>query len=428
MLTEYRVDGGPWTTYSARDERVLLDDSESTLALWQHDGAGGFERLEDESGGISPTESDSLGMLWFKAQDFGDFRLRLQFREGRAEGDSNGGVFVRFPNPVQEPRVHECSKVGAAATEPAWVAINCGHEIQLYDGESGETRKTGSIYTFDNNDIDEIGVPKRGSWEDYEIEVVGQHYKISRNDDVINEWDNAPGISSDRGGDPSTTLRQFARGYIGLQNHGGDDRMQYRNVTIEDLSAGKPKADDGTDAFEVAGVGPHTIEVRATDEAGNVSRASFDKEIGDSVAPGAGGATPQPLPLAPTSSLLPPLIDTPATFRLGSVSSRVTRATFAKRGVKIPVNCTGAMDGSAKLTVSRADRKRLKLKSTTIDSEDVKCWGPHSVQVTLKPSSSIAKALARKGGPKSVKLTLAVQMRDWGKPATTTKKTITLRR
>ena len=48
--------------------------------------------------------------------------------------------------------------------------------------------------------------------------------------------------------------------------------------------------------------------------------------------------------------------------------------------------------------------------------------------VTLKPSSAIAKRLAAKGGPKSVKLTLSVQMRDWGKPATTTKKTITLRR
>ena len=48
--------------------------------------------------------------------------------------------------------------------------------------------------------------------------------------------------------------------------------------------------------------------------------------------------------------------------------------------------------------------------------------------MTLKPTSAIAKRLAAKGGPKRVKLTLSVQMRDWGKPATTTKKTITLRR
>ena len=50
------------------------------------------------------------------------------------------------------------------------------------------------------------------TWEDYEIEVVGQHYTIRRNGEVINEFENSPGKNSDRGGDPSTTLRQFARG------------------------------------------------------------------------------------------------------------------------------------------------------------------------------------------------------------------------
>ena len=62
-LTEYRVDGGPWTPYSAEDEHVLFDGTESTLALWQHDGDGGFERLDPEdetdsrTGGITPTPS-----------------------------------------------------------------------------------------------------------------------------------------------------------------------------------------------------------------------------------------------------------------------------------------------------------------------------------------------------------------------------------
>ena len=52
----------------------------------------------------------------------------------------------------------------------------------------------------------------RGTWEDYEIEVVGQTYTIRRNGEVINEFENAPGKNSDRAGDPSTTLRQFAAG------------------------------------------------------------------------------------------------------------------------------------------------------------------------------------------------------------------------
>src|SRR5690242_14278442 len=81
-----------------------------------------------------------------------------------------------------------------AGSDDAWVAVYCGYEIQLYDGTDGETRKTGSIYTFDNNDIDEIGPAKPvGEWEDYEIEVRGMHFKISRNGQVIKEFDNTPG-------------------------------------------------------------------------------------------------------------------------------------------------------------------------------------------------------------------------------------------
>ena len=172
---------------------------------------------------------------------------------------------MRFPNPEQNPRVDECSKIGSAATQPAWVAINCGHEIQLYDGETGETRKTGSIYTFDNNNLEQAGIDPalRGTWEDYEIEVVGQNYTIRRNGEVINEFENSPGKNSDRGGDPSTTLRQFTRGYIGLQNHGVEDKMQYRNMRVEDLTPGAPKAEDATGPFTVTGArsahdrGPH---------------------------------------------------------------------------------------------------------------------------------------------------------------------------
>jgi hypothetical protein len=48
--------------------------------------------------------------------------------------------------------------------------------------------------------------------------------------------------------------------------------------------------------------------------------------------------------------------------------------------------------------------------------------------VSFKPSSSIARLLARKGGPARVRMTVAVQMRDWGKPATTVTKSVTLKR
>jgi hypothetical protein len=122
------------------------------------------------------------------------------------------------------------------------------------------------------------------------------------------------------------------------------------------------------------------------------------------------------------------MIDTPASATLGKVTARIARATFAKRGLSVPIACTGAMDGTAKLTVASSIAKRLKLSRTTLAGQSVKCYGPHSIQVSLKPSSALAKQLARKGGPKSVTLTLTVEMRDFGRAPQTIVKSVTLKR
>ncbi len=52
---------------------------------------------------------------------------------------------------------------------------------------------------------------------------------------VINEFDNTPGKQSSRAGDPPTDLRQFASGFIGLQNHSDNDLIDYRNIRVRQL-------------------------------------------------------------------------------------------------------------------------------------------------------------------------------------------------
>ncbi len=97
VLTQYRVDGGPWKTYSAADEQ-LFDGTAAALGQWAQAGAGHFDLLDDGSGGVTPV--DGLGMLWYPVKPYGDFKLKFQFREGRTDGgSSNGGAFVRFPDP-----------------------------------------------------------------------------------------------------------------------------------------------------------------------------------------------------------------------------------------------------------------------------------------------------------------------------------------
>jgi glucose/arabinose dehydrogenase len=213
----------------------IFDGTAESLRGWVMAPSGQFVLQPD---GLLRTEG-GLGMLYYAARQYGDFSLRLQFRDmAPGQARSNSGVFARFPDPripLDQRPPGSCGTVGSARTSPAWVAIYCGHEIQIYDGDTGEPQKTGSIYNFDPVPIAGAGATPKGQWNDYEIRVVGQHYTIIRNGVVINEFDNTPGKQSSRAGDPPTDLRQFASGFIGLQNHGTNDVVDFRNIRVRAL-------------------------------------------------------------------------------------------------------------------------------------------------------------------------------------------------
>ncbi|SFP03335.1 F5/8 type C domain-containing protein [Amycolatopsis arida] len=214
---------------------AIFDGTAQSLLGWEQAPSGRFEIQPDGS----LRSSGGLGMLWYAGKEFGDFSLKLRFRDvAPGEHRANSGVFVRFPDPrtpLEQRPPGSCGTQGAARTSQAWVAIYCGQEVQIYDGASGEPQKTGSIYNFDPVGLDQAGATPKGQWNDYEIRVVGQHYTILRNGVVINEFDNLPGKQSSRAGDPPTDLRQFASGFIGLQNHGNNDLIEFRNIRVRQL-------------------------------------------------------------------------------------------------------------------------------------------------------------------------------------------------
>jgi len=212
----------------------LYNGTAESLRDWAQAPTGQFAIQAD--GSLRP--SGGLGMLYY-TKPFRDFSLTLQFRDV-APGDARGnsGVFTRFPDPripLDQRPPGSCGTVGSARTSQAWVAIYCGHEVQIYDGETGEPQKTGSIYNFDPNPLSAAGVTEKNVWNRYEVRVVGQHYTIIRNGTVINEFDNTPGKQSSRAGDPPTDLRQFAEGFIGLQNHSDTDIVEFRNIRVRAL-------------------------------------------------------------------------------------------------------------------------------------------------------------------------------------------------
>lgn len=197
--------------------KPIFDGTAASLAGWRQAGPGKLSLLPDGS----LRGSGDLGMFWYAGQKLGDFSVRLQFRDvAPGTGNANSGVFIRFPDPrtpLADRPAGSCGTVGSARTAPEWFAIYCGQEIQIYDGATGEAQKTGSVYNFNPLGLDKAGVTPKGTWNDYEIRAVGQHYTIIRNGVVINEFDNTPGKSSSREGDRPQTCVSSSAGMSGCR-------------------------------------------------------------------------------------------------------------------------------------------------------------------------------------------------------------------
>ncbi|MFE1585793.1 OmpL47-type beta-barrel domain-containing protein [Streptomyces sp. NPDC058737] len=207
--------------------RNILDGSQESFAKWEQVGGGSFA-LNADGSITSSTSTPGMGMLWFPERKYGDFSLKLQWRDDAAgTANTNGGVFVRFPQVHDHPE----------ESRPEWVAIKYGHEVQVFDSPTGDMYKTGSLYGFDRVGLAGAGVTEKGTWNDYEIRVVDQHYSVYRNGVLINEFDNFGGQTfyPERSDDPGTDGRRFASGYIGLQVHSTSDVVSYRDVRIKDL-------------------------------------------------------------------------------------------------------------------------------------------------------------------------------------------------
>jgi hypothetical protein len=181
----------------------LFDGTLESFDDWRLAGAGSFGRLDD----CSLRTSGGMGLLWYTAQEFGAYSLKLDWK---LVDDHNGGVFVGFPNPGNDP----------------WVAVNQGYEIQV-DASDAADRTTGAIYTFQGADPDAVAgaLNPVGEWNGYEIVVEGQSIKVLLNGTLVNDFTS------------TEPARDLAQGFIGVQNHGGGETVYYRDIRVKDLAA-----------------------------------------------------------------------------------------------------------------------------------------------------------------------------------------------
>ncbi|AEG45430.1 family 16 glycoside hydrolase [Isoptericola variabilis] len=179
---------------------ALFDGTLATFDKWRLAGAGSFGRQDD----CTLKSNGGMGLLWYTAEQFESYSLTLDWKLVK---DDNGGVFVGFPNPGNDP----------------WVAVNRGYEIQI-DASDAPDRTTGAIYTFQGADPEAIAEALRPvpEWNSYDIRVVGERIRVFLNGVLVNDFTST---------DPARDLA----GYIGVQNHGGGETIFYRDIQVKPL-------------------------------------------------------------------------------------------------------------------------------------------------------------------------------------------------
>jgi len=167
------------------------------LKHWRQCGPGRFvvtNRVATGEGG--------MGLWWYAARPFTNFVLRGEFRQEQQIADS--GVFVRFPDPGNDP----------------WIAVNHGHELEIGDPSPQDpTWRTGSIYPFQASTKANTKPP--GQWNTFELVCLGHTYTVRINGEIVTTWT-----------DPK---QRSVSGYVGLQNYNDGKTVRHRNLRIKDL-------------------------------------------------------------------------------------------------------------------------------------------------------------------------------------------------
>lgn len=179
--------------------KTILFDAEGPTNGWKMAGPGSF-KIED---GIA-TAQGGMGLWWHETELF-NFSLKLEFKINDAA--QNSGIFLRFPEPGDNPRV----------------AINEGYEVQISGGKAG-VKSTGSIYNIQPGITPPLAV---GEWNSYHIIAANEKIAVILNDKLINIFTAKKG-------------RGDIKGHIGIQNHDPKSPVQFRNISIQNHDKDAP--------------------------------------------------------------------------------------------------------------------------------------------------------------------------------------------
>jgi len=180
----------------------------SNLDGWQMVGPGRFV-IED---GLMKTEG-GMGLLYYSKQKLSDCVVRVVFKTTGSR--DNSGVIIRLPEAPPDP----------------WYGVHNGYEVQI-DGAGDEWHSTGAIYSLSKVTSRQ---QKNGEWNTMDIEIRGPVTRISVNGVMVNEFKEGQDVPPRKQWfEPVRGPRAFS-GYIGLQNHDGNSKVYFKEISVKSL-------------------------------------------------------------------------------------------------------------------------------------------------------------------------------------------------
>jgi hypothetical protein len=176
---------------------------------WQMTGPG---ELKLENGEL--VTYGGMGLLWYTREQFGDCRIRVMFQPTMPH--DNSGVFIRIPGPPKDP----------------WDAVNHGYEVQI-ENNGDAWHRTGCLYSI--SEAKHKVNARVNEWNEMMITLEGKRTRVEVNGELVTDYaegDPVPPKVKDY--EPDRAPRP-AFGYIGLQNHGDDAHVHFREVTVAPL-------------------------------------------------------------------------------------------------------------------------------------------------------------------------------------------------
>ncbi len=184
------------------------------LSGWKH--VGGGSRYVEE--GLLASKG-GMGLLYWDGGKFGNCVIRVVYK--MQNFNSNAGVFIRVPIEPKEE----------------WMPVYYGYEVQIDNhpetSNEDEYHISGTLYAF-TKPLAKPGKPGP-QWNTMEITLDGPRTIVYLNGEKVTDYSEGQPVPERKFSfEPYPGIRPN-EGYIGLQNHGDEDIVYFKEVAVKPL-------------------------------------------------------------------------------------------------------------------------------------------------------------------------------------------------